>query len=108
MERPQEGDLVYCDPPYTHSQGIIYGAQDFDINLLWEKILACKNRGAKVLLSMNGLRDSRKKDISITPPNGLFERRVFINCGTSMIDRLQNTGKKMKGKGVDDQLFLTW
>ncbi len=25
----QPGDLVYCDPPYTHSQAILYGAQSF-------------------------------------------------------------------------------
>ena len=108
MNRPGEGDVVYCDPPYTHSQSIIYGAQDFDVNVLWDKIFACKKRGAKVILSINGLRESRKKDISITPPDGLFERRVFVNCGTSMIDRLQNTGKKMEEKRVDDLLFLTW
>ena len=38
MKKPTEGDVVYCDPPYTHSQGIIYGAQDFDINTLWKMI----------------------------------------------------------------------
>ena len=108
MNRPRRGDLVYCDPPYTHSQGIIYGAQNFDVNGLWEKIHSCKKRGVRVLLSLNGLRDSRKKDISIAPPDGLFERRIFINCGTSMIDRLQNSGRKMEGKKGDDQLFLTW
>lgn len=108
MRYPQEGDVVYCDPPYTHSQSIIYGAQDFDINILWEMIAACKERGAKVMLSINGMRDSKKKDISATPPEGLFKRKLFVNCGTSMIDRLQNNGKEMKDKRVDDQLLLTW
>ena len=108
MRHPKEGDVVYCDPPYTHSQGIIYGAQDFDINTLWEMIAECKDRGAKVILSINGLRDSKKTDISVTPPSGLFERKLLVNCGTSMIDRLQNNGKEMKDKKVDDQLLLTW
>ena len=108
MDKATAGDVVYCDPPYTHSQGIIYGAQDFDINTLWEKIAECKERGAKVLLSINGMRDSKKKDISVTPPDGLFERHLLVNCGTSMIDRLQNTGKEMNDKKVDDQLLLTW
>lgn len=108
MDRATFGDVVYCDPPYTHSQSIIYGAQDFDINKLWEKIAECKVRGAKVILSINGMRNSKKTDISITPPEGLFERKLLINCGTSMIDRLQNNGKKMKDKKVDDQLLLTW
>lgn len=108
MDLPREGDLIYCDPPYTHSQSIIYGAQSFDIGELWKKIYECKNRGVKVMLSINGLRDSKRKDISITPPEGLFERKLFVNCGTSMIDRLQNTGKEMVDKKVDDQLLLTW
>lgn len=108
MNKPQNGDVVYCDPPYTHSQSIIYGAQDFKIDELWGKIEECKSRGVKVMLSINGMRDSQKKDISITPPEGLFERKLYIDCGTSMIDRLQNTGKTMKDKKVDDQLLLTW
>lgn len=108
LNKPQSGDVVYCDPPYTHSQSIIYGAQDFNIDELWKKIEECKSRGVKVMLSINGMRDSKKKDISITPPEGLFERKLYIDCGTSMIDRLQNTGKTMKDKKVDDQLLLTW
>lgn len=108
MKRPKEGDVVYCDPPYTHSQSIIYGAQDFDIDTLWKMIAECKVRGAKVMLSINGMRDSKKKDISITPPDGLFERKLLVHCGTSMIDRLQNNGKEMIDKKVDDQLLLSW
>ncbi len=108
MEYPQQGDIVYCDPPYTHSQSIIYGAQDFEIETLWKKIDECKKRGAKVILSINGMKDSKKTDISISPPEGLFERKLLVNCGASMIDRLQNTGKEMKNKNVDDQLLLTW
>ena len=108
MEYPQQRDVVYCDPPYTHSQSIIYGAQDFEIETLWKKIDECKNRGAKVILSINGMKNSQKTDISITPPEGLFERRLLVNCGTSMIDRLQSNGKKMKNKNVDDQLLLSW
>ncbi len=108
MDKAKAGDVVYCDPPYTHSQSIIYGAQDFDVNVLFQKIAECKERGVKVILSINGMRDSKKKDISVTPPDGLFERKLLVDCGTSMIDRLQNDGKKMKNKEVDDQLLLTW
>lgn len=108
MNKPTEGDVVYCDPPYTHSQSIIYGAQAFDISSLWQKIDECKRRGVKVMLSINGMRESGKKDISIDIPNGLFERKVVIDCGISMIDRLQNSGKEMIGEKVDDLLLLTW
>ena len=108
MSKPQKGDVVYCDPPYTHSQGIIYGAQDFNITRLWDKIADCKDRGAYVMLSINGTRESQKKDISIEIPEGLFERELLVNCGTSMIDRLQNSGKEMENEVVHDKLLLTW
>jgi len=108
MDRAIEGDLVYCDPPYTHSQGIIYGAQSFNVNDLFDKIAECKAKGVKVMLSINGMRDNKTKDISVTPPEGLFERKMLVNCGTSMIDRLQHSGEEMVNKKVDDQLLLTW
>lgn len=108
MSKPQRGDLIYCDPPYTHSQSIIYGAQTFDIQRLWKKIEECKNRGAYVMLSINGTRESKKKDISVSIPSGLFEREVIVNCGASMIDRLQSTGKDMTDETVHDKLLLTW
>lgn len=108
MDRAQAGDLIYCDPPYTHSQGIIYGAQEFNIDHLFEKIAECKARGVYVMLSINGSRESNKKDISVTPPEGLFERDIPVNCGTSMIDRLQNAGQTMENEIVYDRLMLTW
>lgn len=108
MLRPQRGDLIYCDPPYTHSQSIIYGAQTFHIEQLWEKIAECKSRGAYVMLSINGTRESRKKNISIDVPAGLFARELLVDCGTSMIDRLQNSGKDMTDELVHDRLLLTW
>lgn len=108
MSKPQKDDVVYCDPPYTHSQGIIYGAQDFSIARLWDKIAECKDRGSYVMLSINGTRESQKKDISVEIPEGLFEREILVNCGTSMIDRLQNSGKEMENEVVHDKLLLTW
>ena len=108
MSKPQCGDLVYCDPPYTHSQSIIYGAQAFNIECLWNKIAECKDRGAYVMLSINSTRESKKKDISVDIPSGLFERELIVNCGTSMIDRLQNSGKGMTDEVVHDKLLLTW
>ena len=108
MDKAQPGDVVYCDPPYTHSQSIIYGAQTFNIETLFNKIVECKARGVYVMLSINGTRESNKKDISVTPPMGLFEREIFVNCGTSMIDRLQNAGQTMQNEVVHDKLLLTW
>lgn len=108
IARADEGDVVYCDPPYTHSQGILYGAQDFNIEELWQSIREAKNRGAKVLLSINGKRESNTKDISITPPHDLFKRIEDVDVGISMVDRLQNNGKHMRKSRVTDQLMLTF
>ena len=108
MSKPQCGDLVYCDPPYTHSQSIIYGAQAFNIERLWDKIAECKDRGVYVMLSINGTRESKQKDISVDIPAELFARELAVNCGTSMIDRLQNAGKGMTDAVVHDKLLLTW
>ena len=108
MDKALENDVIYCDPPYTHSQSIIYGSHQFNVDELFQKIDECKKRGVKVILSINGTRKSRKEDISVTPPEGLFERKLFVNCGISMIDRLQHTGEEMIDKKVEDQLLLTW
>ncbi len=108
MSKAQKGDVVYCDPPYTHSQGIIYGAQSFQIEKLWKAIESCKARGVNVMLSINGMRESQKKDISVDIPDDLFVRRIVVDCGISMIDRLQNNGKAMMDEEVNDLLLLTW
>lgn len=108
MARAKKDDVIYCDPPYTHSQGILYGAQDFKIEELWDAIAKAKSRGAKVLVSINGKRESSHKDISVTPPAGLFERIIDINVGKSMVDRLQKGGQKMVNSEVTDKLMLTY
>lgn len=108
MDMAGEGDLVYCDPPYTHSQTIIYGAQEFNIEDLWQKIQECKDRGAKVILSINGKKRSGQEDIGVPAPDGLFERGTFVNCGPSMINRLQKVGESMEDEIVHDSLFFTW
>lgn len=107
MARAKKGDVIYCDPPYTHSQGILYGAQSFNIQDFWEAIANAKSRGVEVFVSLNGSRNSSKTDISETPPNGLFTKIIDVSVGKSMIDRFQNKGKKMKNSEVIDKLMIT-
>lgn len=102
------GDLVYCDPPYTHSQTIIYGSQSFSIDDLWNEIDKCKSKGIKVMLSLNGERKAKIQDANIKIPDKLFARKVYINCGISMINRLQKNGENMSDDRVHDLLLLTW
>lgn len=101
-------DLVYCDPPYKDSQTILYGAQSFKLEELFEEIAKAKTRGAKVALSIDGIKKSGEKNIKLGVPDGLFEREVFVECGHSMLRRFQKNGEKMNGEKVSERLLLTW
>lgn len=52
MNMADAGDLIYCDPPYSCSQGILYGAQEFSLENLFRIINECKSRGVHVALSI--------------------------------------------------------
>jgi len=108
MDMAQEGDLIYCDPPYRHSQTILYGAQDFDLTQLLEVIERCKARGVNVALSIDGMKRSGNHLCSLPIPDRLFEREVFISCGRSMLKRFQMNGRSLEGESVTDRLFLTY
>lgn len=108
MNLANEGDVVYCDPPYIFSQSILYGAQTFNINDLWVSIYRCKQRGAKVILSIDGLKKSGKMNCDVQMPTNLFEREVMIDCGKSMLRRFQKRGESLTGEDIHDRLLLTW
>jgi DNA adenine methylase len=107
MARARAGDVVYCDPPYVDSQGILYGAQAFRLEDLFDAIAACKRRGAFVALSIDGTKKSGKNIISINPPRDLFRREVLVNCGRSMLKRFQMDGQTLEDEVVADRLLLT-
>ncbi|MEW6659842.1 MAG: Dam family site-specific DNA-(adenine-N6)-methyltransferase [Thermodesulfobacteriota bacterium] len=107
MSLSNDGDLIYCDPPYIESQSILYGAQRFKFERLVEEIKRCKERGAKIALSIDGKKKSGKKIVELNIPPGVFKREVFLSCGSSMLRRLQVNGK-MIGEDVQDRLLLTW
>ena len=108
MESAKSGDFIYCDPPYTHSQGILYGAQQFKLADLYETIDRCKSRGVKVALSIDGTKRSGTHTCEIQIPNGLFEEEVLIDCGRSMLRRLQMVGQTLESEEVADRLLLTY
>ena len=108
MAQARSGDLVYCDPPYSHSQAILYGAQDFSLRHLLEVIGVCKARGVRVALSIDGTKRSGEEACDLPIPSGLFEREVFINCGRSMLKRFQMDGRTLEKEGVTDRLLLTY
>ena len=108
MDRAVAGDLVYCDPPYAHSQSILYGAQDFDLAHLVNVIARCKSRGVRVALSIDGTKKSGAKNCEISVPDGLFEHVVSIDIGRSMLRRFQMNGQTLESEGVADRLMLTY
>lgn len=108
MSRAAEGDLVYCDPPYTHSQAILYGAQRFRLSQLFGVIADCKARGVYVALSIDGTKRSGDHVCDLPIPDGLFEREILVNCGRSMLRRLQMGGQTLEGEVVADRLLLTF
>ncbi len=108
MDTAQPGDIVYCDPPYNHSQNILYGAQTFDLARLCNVIARCKRRGVYVALSIDGTKKSGNKQCDLPIPPGLFEREVLMNCGRSMLRRFQMEGQTLEGEVVSDRLLLTY
>ncbi len=104
----QRGDLIYCDPPYSFSQAILYGAQDFSLQELFEEIQKAKSKGIKIALSIDGHKKSGNLICNIPIPKNLFEREIYIDLGSSMLKRFQNNGNKMINEDVADRLLLTY
>ncbi len=107
MSIARHGDLIYCDPPYTYTQSILYGAQSFSLQRLLEVIADCKDRGVFVALSIDGSKRSGNFVCDLPIPSGLFEREVSVNVGRSMLRRFQMKGESLEGELVADRLLLT-
>lgn len=108
MECARPGDLVYCDPPYSDSQTILYGAQAFSLQRLFDSIATCKARGVNVVLSIDGTKYSGRKLCDVSIPDSLFEREEFVSVGRSMLKRFQMDGKSLEEHEVHDRLLLTF
>jgi len=108
MSFAKPGDLIYCDPPYTHSQAILYGAQSFSLEHLLSVIEKCKAKGVHVVLSIDGTKRSGNLICDLPIPDGLFEREMMIDIGHSMLKRFQMNGKTLEGEKVSDRLLLTY
>lgn len=108
MDSAKPGDVVYCDPPYTHTQTILYGAQSFDLMRLFRAIARCKERGVYVLLSIDGSKRSGNLLCDVPIPQALFEEEATVNCGRSMLRRFQMRGESLEGEVVRDRLLLTY
>lgn len=108
MSLAKPGDLIYCDPPYSFSQPILYGAQEFDLNNLLDMITFCKKKGIYVALSIDGTKKSGEEICNLPLPKGLFEQEIFIKVGRSMLKRFQMSGQNLSQEIVNDRLLLTY
>lgn len=104
----QKGDLIYCDPPYSHSQSILYGAQDFKLVELFECIIEAKEKGVYVALSIDGKKQSGNYLCDLPIPKNLFEEEIYISLGGSMLKRFQMEGQSLEKEQVADRLLLTY
>jgi len=108
MDMAKTGDMIYCDPPYSHTQAILYGAQSFSLEHLLRVIEKCKRRGVYVALSIDGSKKSGATLCNLPIPKNLFEREIFINIGRSMLKRFQMNGASLEKEVVADRLLLTY
>jgi len=108
MGQAEKGDLVYCDPPYSHSQSILYGAQSFSLERLIQVIERCKERGVYIALSIDGTKKSGDLICHLPIPRGLFHREILVDCGRSMLKRFQMKEQTLETEGVADRLLLTY
>lgn len=107
ISKSGKGDIVYCDPPYSHCQNILYGAQSFDLKKLMSSIAEAKSRGAFVALSIDGSKRSGNLLCDIEIPTGLFAREEMLIVGRSMLRRFQMGGETLEAEVVRDRLLLT-
>lgn len=108
LAKAQSGDLVYLDPPYLDTQAIVYGAQSFSINSLFEVISQLKQKGVFVALSIDGKKKSGEKSIQLNYDTRLFAREVMIENGRSMLRRFQMEGRTLESEVVHERLLLTY
>ena len=102
-----EDDIVYCDPPYVDTQKILYGAQGFNVAEMYAHLRNAKSRGAFIALSIDGVKRSGDKIISIIPPRDLFEVESYLALGGSMLKRFWRGGGDVVDEHVKDRLLLS-
>lgn len=105
--RAKEGDVIYCDPPYSDSQTILYGAQKFALETLFRCIEKAKARGVFVALSIDGSKKSGDRLCDVDIPRGLFAKETAVVVGRSMLRRFQMGGQSLEAEVVKDRLLLT-
>ena len=108
IAKAEPGDLIYCDPPYTHSQTILYGAQDFNLQELFHATAEAKEKGIHVAISIDGNKKTGDPLLHLDIPDGLFPTHTTITTGRSHLKRLQMPGENLQNHIGADRLLTTW
>ena len=104
----KKGDLIYCDPPYSDSQSILYGSQAFRLSDLFAEMKRASERGVFIALSIDGTKYSGKKICDVDIPSNLFVREESVLVGRSMLKRFQMNGQSLEKHEVTDRLLLNY
>jgi DNA adenine methylase len=105
--KAKKGDIVYCDPPYVDSQKIIYGAQKFNLQDLFNVLKILKKRKVFFALSIDGSKKSKNKIIDIKFPKNLFEQEIYLSGKGSMLKRFQRLNSNVNDEQIEDRLLLS-
>ena len=108
IDKAEQGDLVYCDPPYQDCGKTIYGAHTFSLDRLFAAIARARSRGVRVALSIDGSKRSGDYLCNVAIPQGLFAQDREVKLGRSMLRRFQMAGQTLESEQVADRLLTTW
>lgn len=99
-ENAKAGDLVYLDPPYSHTKGRYYGTIDYDLFLDYLRQL--NEKGVKFILSFDGTRGDDSFTVDL--PKELYKRHVMIPSGNSSFKKVMDK----QNLQVFESLYLNW
>ena len=86
LDTVKRNDFVYFDPPYVHSHNRY--VEDLDVGRFMSFLAELNGRGVKWALSFDGTRGG--EDFSYAVPETLYRRRVMMNTGHSLVQKVLN------------------
>ena len=98
LKSAKEGDFVYLDPPYSHSN-MYFGK--FDFERFFRTLRTLNERNVKYALSLDGLRNDA--NLTVEVPNDLYTRHEMLYSGNSSFNRILT----MKHVNVYESLYLS-
>lgn len=79
---PEQGDFMYCDPPYIGTDSMYFGEINVDEFFNYLNGLKCK-----YIFNFNGKRSL--KDNTYDVPNNIYSKHIYLQSGNSGFKKLQ-------------------